>query len=310
MKKHTDLGVQEDFFARPTEASHRKLQIVSEYFDAYMKVLARDQQAGYADLFAGPGLYDNGEKSVPIVVCEKVAADERLQRFVKLWFNEGDSELAAKLERNIRAVEGISRVRYRVTNKVISSDLAPRLAKASAPTFIFADPCGYKGLSLRLISSLLKGFGNDCLFFFNYNRVNMKLGCPVMDESIDEFFEHDRAAALRAEVGKLSPPAREKRVLGAIKEALRQAGALPVVFAFRTREGGGTSHHLVYASKSPKGVSIMKSLMNKASSEIRDGVGSGDFDPRDEGRSGYLFSRWERRNQRRWCCSRRLPAGR
>ena len=147
MKKHTDLGVQADFFARPTEASRRKLQIVSEYFDAYMKVFARDREARYADLFAGPGRYDNGEGSVPIVVCEKVAADGRLQKFVKLWFNEGDSELAAKLERNIRAVEGISKVQYQITNRVISNALASRFERASAPTFIFADPCGYKGLS-------------------------------------------------------------------------------------------------------------------------------------------------------------------
>jgi three-Cys-motif partner protein len=57
------------------------------------------------------------------------------------------------------------------------------------PTLVFLDPCGYKGLSLKLISSVLAGFGNDCIFFFNYSRINMKLDLEVMNSSIDEFFE-------------------------------------------------------------------------------------------------------------------------
>lgn len=284
-KKHTPLGVQEGFFSKPTEASRRKLQIAVGYFESYVNVLARGREVGYADLFAGPGRYENGEKSVPLAVCEKVVADERLRSLVRLWFNEADPNLAAQLEHNIQKVDGIAALRYepRVTKKVISTALAPRLERLSIPTFTFADPCGYKGLSLRLITAALKGFGNDCLFFFNYNRVNMKLGYPVMDESINEFFERERAAALRAEVGDLTVPDREKRVLAAIEEALRRAGAVPLTFAFRTREGGGTSHHLVFASKSRKGTAIMKNLMNRASSEIVEGVGSSAYDPRDEG---------------------------
>jgi len=292
-KKHTPLGVQEGFFKKPSDASRRKLQIAGGYFDSYMNVLARGHEAGYADLFAGPGRYENGEKSVPLAICEKVVADERLRNLVRLWFNEGDPDWAAQLESNIKTVAGIAALRYepRVTRIVISKALAPRLERLSIPTFTFADPCGYKGLSLRLITAALKGFGNDCLFFFNYNRVNMKLGYPVMDESIDEFFEPKLAATLRGEVGALTPPARERRVLAAIDEALRQAGAAPLAFAFRTREGGGTSHHLVFASKSQKGTTIMKRLMNQASSRIIDGVGSWDYDPRDQGiRQQELFA--------------------
>jgi len=300
MKKHTKLGVQEDFFRAPTEASRRKLQIAAGYFDSYMNVLARDRDVGYADLFAGPGRYENGENSVPVAICERVVADERLRKCVRLWFNEADPELHSKLRRNIAAVEGISGLKHSpsVTRIVISKALAPRMERLSIPTFVFADPCGYKGLSLRLVAAALKGFGNDCLFFFNYNRVNMKLGYPVMDESIDEFFEHERAAVLREEVEMLDPPAREKRVLGAVDEALRHAGALPLTFAFRTREGGGTSHHLVFASKNKKGLGIMKRLMNQASSEIIDGVGSWDFDPKDEGKSLPLFSGLDEVRQR------------
>jgi three-Cys-motif partner protein len=238
-KKHTPLGVQEGFFEKPSEASRRKLQIVSDFFDSYMNVLARDREVGYADLFAGPGRYENGEKSAPLVVCEKVVADERLRSLVRLWFNEADPAWAAQLERNIEGVDGIGTLRHapRVTRIVVSKGLAPRLERLSIPTFTFADPCGYKGLSLRLIAAILKGFGNDCLFFFNYNRVNMKLGYPVMDESINEFFEPERAATLRAEVGALTPPAREKRVLATIRRSATASRRRDTIF--RVSDTGG-----------------------------------------------------------------------
>jgi hypothetical protein len=75
-----------------------------------------------------------------------------------------------------------------------------------------------------------------------------------MDESINEFFEATRAQSLREELKTISSPARrEQTVLRAIEDALKGAGAVsPLAFALRTRDGGGTSHHLVFASKESK----------------------------------------------------------
>jgi len=281
MRKHTDLGVEERFFDYPRESSRIKQKVVVDYFLAWTNVLARDRIVGYADLFAGPGQYKNGEKSIPILITERVIQDERLRTWVKLWFNEGDPEYASELKQNVLALPGLDSLRYRpaFTGKIVDKSLAKD--GFSIPTLVFADPCGYKGLSLRLMADALQGFGSDCLFFFNYRRVNMKLSYPVMDESIDEFFEPDRAKALRREIEGLRPRAREDAVLNAIRAAIREARGIPFVFAFRSREGGGTSHHLVFASKSKKGAGIMRRIMNACSSEVIDGVGSWDFDPKD-----------------------------
>ncbi len=268
MRRHTELGVERGFFDRPREGSRVKQEIITKYFNAYMNKMARNRTVGYADLFAGPGLYRNGEKSIPVLICERVIAEERLRNCVRLWFNEADPDLCDGLKRNIASIKGISDLRFEptVTRIVISKSIVPKLEREGIPTLIFADPCGYKGLSLRLISASLKRFGNDCVFFFNYRRVNMKLGYPVMDGSIDEFFEPDRAVSLRAEVTRLSPSDREKRVLAAIEEALKEAPAFPLAFPFRG-EGGGTSHHLVFASKNQAALGMMKRIMAKASSD-------------------------------------------
>jgi len=165
-----------------------------------------------------------------------------------------------------------------VTRKVVGSELSDK--RYSIPTLVFADPCGYKGLSLSMITAALKGFGTDCLFFFNYRRVNMKLSFPVMDDSIDGFFSTARAANLRSMIAPLKPRAREDAVLDEIRQAIREADGIPLTFRFKSREGGGTSHHLVFASKNRKGASIMKTIMTNCSSHVFDGVGSFEFDPK------------------------------
>jgi three-Cys-motif partner protein len=216
-----------------------------------------------------------------LLIAEQVIRDDRLSKCVRLWFNEGDAEYAKQLKENILSLPGIENMRYEpaFTKKIVTKSLAKH--QYSIPTLLFADPCGYKGLSLQLIAGALRGFGNDCLFFFNYRRVNMKLSYPVMNESIDEFFESDRAKQLRREIEMLTPRAREEAVLKAIRAAVRDAGGIPLVFAFKSREGGGTSHHIVFASKHRKGAEIMKRIMKECSSSVVDGIGSWDFVPKD-----------------------------
>jgi three-Cys-motif partner protein len=305
VKKHTPLGVEEGFFDNaPRDSSRVKRQIVTEYFDYYMRVMARRGKiAGHVDLFAGPGVYGRGEESIPIIICKHVVSDQRLRTSVKLWFNEGDPANYQKLKSNIDAVPGIATVTNapKVTSHIISETFAPRLSGMRTPSFIFADPCGYKGLSLRLIASALKPFGNDCIFFLNYNRINMKISYAVMNESINAFFETARANQVREAIRNVdSPQQREEVILTAVTTALKEeVGAYSLTFGFRTREGGGTSHHLVYATKNVRALNQMKRIYTKASSDKADGVGSLDYDPRDaESRTLPLFGPLEEVRQR------------
>jgi hypothetical protein len=162
MKKHSQLGVQTGFYEKATDASKKKQQIAVAYFESYMNVMARHgRTAQYADLFAGPGVYDDGDKSIPILICEKVIADERLRKHVRLWFNEGDPDLKERLAQNIAGIPGVSTLTHSpgVTKIVISPALGPKLESRLKATFVFADPCGYKGLSGdgRIDQRILRG---------------------------------------------------------------------------------------------------------------------------------------------------------
>jgi len=66
----------EDFFDGMKEQSHVKVEIVKKYFSAWANVLlpsveSRDGKLGYIDLFSGPGKYEDGTKSTPILVIEE-----------------------------------------------------------------------------------------------------------------------------------------------------------------------------------------------------------------------------------------------
>src|SRR2546422_994239 len=112
MAKFSGLGVDERFFDYPRESSRVKQKIVVDYFLSWSNVLARDREVGYADLFAGPGRYKNGEKSIPLLVTERVIQDPRLRSCVRLWFNEGDSDYAKQLRENVLGLPGIDSLRY------------------------------------------------------------------------------------------------------------------------------------------------------------------------------------------------------
>jgi three-Cys-motif partner protein len=293
VKRHTPFGVEEDFFDAPRDSSRVKRQIVTEYFDYFMRVLARDGKvASYADWFAGPGIYENGEESVPILIVKQVIADERLRNSVRLWFNEGDRANYEKLKNNIEALPQLSSLRFtaEITNRVITGKSVSEVQPFHDRTFIFADPCGYKGLSLRNLAAALRPFGNDCIFFFNYSRVNQKFANTAMNDSVNGFFEAETAEPLRAELKLLThPPQRKEKILSTVTKELDKAvGAKCLHFTFLT-EGGATSHHLVYATKNKAALNQMKFIYTKASSDHDDGVGSLQFDPREEDQNLSLF---------------------
>jgi three-Cys-motif partner protein len=184
-----------NFFEERTEASQVKAQIVDKYFRAWANIVApraRDGKIAYIDLFAGPGRYRDGSASVPLMVLENAIADPNLRDKLVSIFNDKDENNTQTLEEEINSLEDIETLKYKpqVLNHEVGTEIAESFEKSGLiPTLFFVDPWGYKGLSLRLINSVLKNWGCDCIIFFNYNRINMGLNNPVVTEHIDALFE-------------------------------------------------------------------------------------------------------------------------
>lgn len=279
-----------DFFDETSEQSAVKAAIVAKYFWAWAKIIipTAKQHGGkiaYIDLFAGPGRYKDGTKSTPLLVLEKSIADSDLREMLVSVFTDADPDNTRSLQAAIDALPAIDTLKHRpqVNSYKVGADIVKSLESMRlVPTLFFVDPWGYKGLSLRLVNSVLKDWGCDCIFFFNYNRINMGLANPAVVEHMNALFGEERADALRERLGRMSPADRELTIVEELVAALKEMGGKFVLpFSFKNASGQRTSHHLIFVTKHFKGYEVMKGIMAGESSSSDEGVPSFTFSPAD-----------------------------
>ncbi|MAJ76643.1 three-Cys-motif partner protein TcmP [Sulfitobacter sp. TMED3] len=279
------------FFEERTEPSTVKATIVQKYFDAWSKIILPTAQRfhggkiAYVDLYAGPGRYRDGAASTPILVIEKALETPSVANALVTFFNDQDENNTQTLAEEIANLPGIEGLSHKptVNQNTVGEDAADYFSKTRRfPTFTFLDPFGYKGLSLKLVNGVIKDWGCDCVFFFNYNRINAGLTNPAVKTHMDALFGEESADRLRAKVAGAKPHLREGMVLEGMSTALREMGG-EFVLPFRFRnDAGRLTHHLVFVTKNFKGYDVMKSIMAKASTTSDQGVPSFAYTPADE----------------------------
>jgi three-Cys-motif partner protein len=282
----------DSFFGKQKEQSLIKTRIVEKYFWVWAKVIIPTaKKAGskiaYIDLFAGPGRYEDGSKSTPIKVLETAISDPDMRNMLITVFNDADPEHTNSLKKGIDVIPGIENLKYKphISNYEVGEKIVKTFDNIKlVPTLFFVDPFGYKGLSLNLICSVVKNnWGCDCIFFFNYNRINMDLTNKIVEEHINALFEKNRADKLRnyLEEVKPKPQERELIIMESICEALQDMGLEYILpFCFKHENKKRTSHYLIFVSKHFKGYEIMKKdVLAKESSEQNQGVPSFEYNP-------------------------------
>jgi three-Cys-motif partner protein len=276
----------EEFFNESRDQSEIKSRIVAKYFWAWAKVIIpsakiHGNRIAYVDLFAGPGRYEDGTVSTPLMVLEKAIADPDMRNMLVAVLNDRNSDYVGSLREAIDRLPGVSQLKYQpeVRNDQIGTEIVKAFRQVRlVPTFLFVDPWGYKGLSLALINSVLKDWGCDCIFFFNYNRINMGLTNESVREHMHALFGEGRADSIRERLEGLGSDERESLIIEELSSALRETGAKYVLpFAFRNEQGTRTKHHLIFTSKNFKGYEIMKGIMAKESSAQEQGVPSFEY---------------------------------
>ena len=281
----------ESFFDESMEQSAVKTAIVSKYFWSWAKVMMPQAQKtggkriAYLDLFAGPGRYKDGAKSTPLLILEKAIKDNTMSQMLVTIFNDRDDHNTQALNSSINQLAGIKKLKYppMVRNSEVGSEMVKLFSSIQlVPTLFFVDPWGYKGLSLQLVNSVLKDWGCDCIFFFNYNRINMGLNNPMVQEHMAALFGVNRAQTLSKRLEGLSPDDRESCILEELCKALgAKEGRFVLPFSFKNDTGTRTSHHLIFVTKNLLGYSIMKDIMAAESSLHEQGVPNFQYSPAD-----------------------------
>jgi three-Cys-motif partner protein len=262
--------MSEDFFDEQLPGSKVKSSIVVSYFIKWARVMANrvkgsGDKIAYIDLFCGPGKYDDDSDSTPLLILKEAIKDPNLSRSLITLFNDMEPENVRKLKEEAEKLPEFSKLKHIPVfmEEPIGKDVVAEFKKLSlVPSLVFIDPFGYKGLSLDLIGSVIKDWGCDCIFFFNYNRINAAITNPVFKTLIDELFGEDVAGHLRKEIPKLTPPKREEYVKKSFEDALKNIkGEYSISFKFFKPNSQKTSHFIYFVSKHPLAYFFMKQSM-------------------------------------------------
>ena len=281
------------FFEEQKEQSMIKSKIVAKYFDAWAQVIISTQKRykqhvqklAYIDLFAGPGRYKDGTMSTPVEILTKAIQNDDLRERLITIFNDKDERSTKDLEDAVKSIPGINSLKYspQIMNDEVGEEIVKMFEKMSIiPTLFFVDPWGYKGLSLRLVNSVLKDWGSDSIFFFNYNRINMGISNNAVKNHMEALFGRERYKYLRERLQDTRSHQREQIIVEELCQALKESGIEFVLpFRFKNDRGDRTSHHLIFASKHFKGYEIMKDIMARESSNRTQEVPSFEYNPAD-----------------------------
>jgi three-Cys-motif partner protein len=245
--------VAKPFFNEQAEQSQVKTAIVATYFGHWAKVITgylkgqkKNTRIAYIDLFAGPGRYEDGAESTPLLILEQAVADPLLRDNLVTIFNDKDGDNSNRLQTEIDRLDGVKTLKFKP--KVHRYEVGEEIVKMFEtmrfiPTLFFVDPWGYKGLSLRLINSVLKNWACECIFFFNYSRINAGLSNSAVRVHMEALFG-ERAGELAEMLEPLSPEQRELTIIEEICKALIAMGA-NMCFRFASRTTGALGQAII-----------------------------------------------------------------
>lgn len=124
------------FFDAQLPGSKIKSKIVSSYFWKWAKVMVpqakgKGDKIGYLDFFCGPGKYDDGTDSTPLLILKSVLTNSDMSSMLVTVFNDKDHENVEKLENEINQIGNISQLKHKPTfmKTAIGKDVVEELKK-------------------------------------------------------------------------------------------------------------------------------------------------------------------------------------
>ncbi len=255
--------------------------IVSEYFPHYCQIIASKhmpERFGYFDLFAGPGVYADGQESTPILLARNCHRLDFLRQ--RLWMVFNDVNWSKELKENFEArftstdfgfqphfghseVGKEPEIDKFLRKSWVKQNQSGRLFN-ECPSVLFIDPFGYKAIHTEVLTDFMKGWGNEVFIFINSKRINAALE--------NEKFEEDLRNLFPSIFEQVKSGIRQKRTLaerlqviinGIGEEFRRKLGhVFYTAFKFQEEDINTTSHFILHITKGPKGYELIKQIYN------------------------------------------------
>lgn len=292
---------ENDFFEKQTISSKIKASIVSEYFPSYCKIIVKKYQPKelrYIDLFAGPGIYEDGNPSTPIMIGHRCKADDFLKQNVKMIFN--DNQYFEALERNFTKEfpEGTFSKKPHFGKSTVGehqgiSDFLKMCThynkRNEYPSLLFIDPFGYKGIETKTLAGFLKNWGNEIFIFVNTKRIHPALENDKFEELMMDLFPTTFLNLKNDRRFKSTVPQRLGLIidsLGKEYKTLLGENIFYTAFKFQEEDSDGTSHYILHLTKGSRGYDLIKTTYNDFANvgTVFDGVNTYTFDAKKYGK--------------------------
>jgi three-Cys-motif partner protein len=249
-----------------TRAKH---EILRRYLQAWFAILRKVSPSGlnYIDGFAGPGIYSKGEDGSPVIAIQ-TAIEHRLPLpRISFVFVEKEKEIADQLESvlSARFPNPPGNISYEVYNGEFAhviTGILDRLdteSKIIAPTFTFVDPFGYSGFPMGVLQRLMEATGMELLITFMASRVRRFLD-PQHETAMDSLYCSPDWRNAR----NIKGPNQISYLMRLYVKCLSEKTAAKYVMPFEMADSNGnTIYYLVFATKHPRGLDVMKEAMWK-----------------------------------------------
>lgn len=286
---------EQNFFEKQTLSSKVKASIVSEYFPKYCSIIVRKhvpEKIGYLDLFSGPGMYEDGNPSTPILIARNCLKDEDLKNRVWMVFNDKCYSEQLKENFNKEFPEGTFKYKPHFGHSTVgeSQEINDFIVKNTCkgrfneqPSVLFIDPWGYKGIETNVLSQFLSYWGNELFIFINSKRIN-----PALE---NDKFEEPMRCLFPNSYDKVKVDIRNKRTvserlqfiidnLGKEYEALLKSRVYYTAFKFQEEDIETTSHFILHLTKNSRGFDLVKQIYNDFANvgTVFDGINTYTFD--------------------------------
>jgi len=288
--------MENKFFEKQTPSSRIKASIVSEYFPSYCKIIVKKytpKQIRYIDLFAGPGLYEDGNPSTPLLIARHCSNDNFLKENVRMFFN--DKVYKSDLETNFYAEFPENTFKHKpffadrtvgeadsITNFLCRSTLNEN-KKNDYPSLLFIDPFGYKGIETKVLAKFLENWGNEIFLFVNTKRIHPALENDKFEPLMGDLFPTTLEQIKKDRKYKSTVGERLQLIidsLGKEYNTLLKSTVYYTAFKFKEEDNEATSHYILHFTKGKRGFDLIKTTYNDFANvgTVFDGVNTYTFD--------------------------------
>ena len=243
-----------------------KHEILRRYLDAWLPIMGRSYpRLLIMDGFAGPGEYTNGLDGSPIIALNSLTNHTNNSTHCEyiFLFNEADPARYANLTRVLASRQDADHIEIYVENKSFTDAVESLLGNigdsALAPLFAFVDPFGYSGIPMATLRDLFRFDKSELLIYLDLNSLIRFATAGNVDSRFTDLYgttEYQSAPA--------TGPERRAYLVELYEKQLKEVCGFKYTRGFvMFGENNKPVCCLVYATRHPKGMDVMKNAMWK-----------------------------------------------